>query len=158
MRTLSAREILLTQYVCAIFQGRLDKSGVPYVEHSIRVAQAAASFGRDCQEAEILGVIGLCHDLLEDTNTTWEILKALGVTNHEYQVIQVLSNNLNGGPKESDYETFINKVIEGGFFCVVVKLCDNMHNLSRDKHKSFKFVDKLKSVSLLSRALIPYMA
>jgi len=139
--------------VSETFYGMLDKSGLPYAEHSFRVANLAKSFGRTAEEKHSLYVVGLCHDLLEDSSVRASKLAELGVTRTEFEAIMFVTNRFCNGPKLYPYRVFIQRVIAGGFLSTAVKLADVMDNLTREKHEGFKYKEKFEALAVLSLAM-----
>lgn len=60
--------------------GQVDKNGEPYILHCLRVM-----FAQTTEEARIVGVL---HDLLEDTSWTADGLRALGFSEEVVQAIE----------------------------------------------------------------------
>ena len=76
-------------------QGQIDKGGVPYVQHPIRVALSCMS---DDEK-----IVALLHDVIEDTNVTVEELRQAGFSTTIINAIIALKDNmdlrrLNGKP------------------------------------------------------------
>lgn len=145
--------ITLSRLVKSKFDGMKDKSGQPYVDHSFRVAEKAATFGRNKREQESLYVIGLCHDLFEDSNALAQDLREAGASDVEIEAVYNVSNKFNNGDKILPYEDFIERTIDGGFYSTVVKFVDVMDNLTRPKHDGFKYAEKLNALAKLSEAM-----
>jgi hypothetical protein len=59
----------------AVHQGQLDKAGAAYIDHPRRVAQRVAARGGTVEQQ----AAALLHDVLEDTETTHEQLRAAGI-------------------------------------------------------------------------------
>lgn len=55
---------------------QVDKAGRPYMEHLTRVGIRAATKGRTFDECFLLMAIGFLHDILEDTELTYEELES----------------------------------------------------------------------------------
>jgi guanosine-3',5'-bis(diphosphate) 3'-pyrophosphohydrolase len=60
--------------VATKFDGKFDKSGVPYTLHCLKVMHYLRS------EDEELQCIALGHDLVEDTDVTYHLLREMGFT------------------------------------------------------------------------------
>jgi (p)ppGpp synthase/HD superfamily hydrolase len=58
---------LAISFATAMHAGQLDKGGQPYIFHPLRVMMAAATLGLD-EDHQVLGVL---HDVIEDTDTTY---------------------------------------------------------------------------------------
>lgn len=71
--TLPERHQLLTEFIIEKHKGQLRKyTHTPYHEHPIRVAHLAVKYHKS--NHLFLFEIGLCHDLFEDTDCTYEEL------------------------------------------------------------------------------------
>lgn len=105
--------------------------GTPYYLHPIAVAEMLdrKGYGIDYQ------VVGLFHDLLEDTSTTCEELLALS-THEIVEAVQLVT-------KEKGYQMaeYISR-IEENELAKMVKLADRVHNLQEAKFASMKWIQK----------------
>ncbi len=95
-------------------KGQLDKGGAPYIGHVIRVAERVKS-----DEEKI---VALLHDVVEDTNTTLEDIKSLGVGEEIIKAIDLLTHK-----KDADYDEYIRN-IAGNALAKSVKLADLADN------------------------------
>ena len=68
-------------------KGQVDKLGNPYIFHPIGV-----SLQMQTKEEKI---VALLHDILEDTNTTIEELKELGLSEEIIKALQLLTRDKN---------------------------------------------------------------
>ena len=120
-------------------EGQKRKSGEPYVMHTLSVAKILSDLNMDAVTVSA----GLLHDVLEDTDTTYEELRELfgeeianiveGVT----KIGRINFRNL----KEAQAENFRKLIIATAkdIRVVIVKLADRLHNmrtlgyLSREK-------------------------
>ncbi len=151
------RVVATVDFVHKAYYGMKDKSGEDYADHSYRVAERAATFARNDQEEVSLYVVGLGHDLIEDTTTTTPILRCLGFTKIEIEAILAMTNKVNGGERiYEDYDHFIDAAINNGFLSTAGKFSDVTDNLTRKKHKGFKYGQKLAALEKLTRAMRPY--
>lgn len=115
--------------------GQADKAGEPYILHPLRVMLSLKS-----QNERVCGVL---HDVIEDTNITFEYLTREGFS---YEIIEAL--NALTKKENENYDDFINRVLENKLACHVklADLEDNM-DLSRIENpneKDFKRVEKYK--------------
>jgi len=149
----TTRIVDITKFVRFQFEGMKDKSGQPYADHSFRVAEKAATFGTSQSVKESLYVVGVLHDILEDTSTLVCTLTELGVTAEELEAIYNVTNKFNNGRKLLPYDKFIDRAIEGGYLSTVVKFVDVMDNLTRPKHEGFKYGEKLAALQKLAGAM-----
>jgi (p)ppGpp synthase/HD superfamily hydrolase len=73
-------------------RGQLNKVGdMPYILHPLRV-MAALNDGTDSEECRKDMIVGILHDVVEDTYITLEILKSEGFTDDLLQDIDNLSH------------------------------------------------------------------
>jgi len=96
--------------------GQFDKGGHPYILHPLAVMNLLNS------EDEELLCIALGHDLIEDTDTTYQDLKNAGMTDRVIEGIKCLTKL----PGET-YDEYKLKV-KSNPDSVRVKLCDLRHN------------------------------
>jgi (p)ppGpp synthase/HD superfamily hydrolase len=97
--------------------GQVDKQGVPYILHPIRVML-------NCQ-TEKEKVVAICHDLLEDCNITVEDLKQMGFSQ---EIINAIISVSRLNPKEEKYIDFIYRA-KNNSIGRMVKICDIRDNL-----------------------------
>jgi (p)ppGpp synthase/HD superfamily hydrolase len=77
-------------------RGQVDKVGQPYVLHLLRVMMRL--------EGEAAQMVGVLHDLVEDTDYTFDDLRGLGYAEEVVQALDCLTRR----PEES-YEQFIER-------------------------------------------------
>lgn len=98
---------------------QVDKGGRPYIEH----LTAVAIDGDDEDEV----VVGLLHDILEDTDITVSFLLASGVTPEQVRLIQLLTR-LPGETRMENIQRILTDVK-----AVKLKRRDVAHNLRLDR-------------------------
>lgn len=105
--------------------------GTPYYLHPIAVAELLASKGYDINYQ----VVGLFHDLLEDTDTTCEELLEVS-TAEIVEAVRLVT-------KETGYQMaeYVNR-IEKNDLAKMVKLADRVHNLQEAKFASIHWIRK----------------
>lgn len=96
-------------------KGQKDKSGKPYIGHLLRVMHSGTT-----EDEKICGVL---HDLVEDTNRTFEDLKNEGFSDTIIDALKCLTKLQN-----ENYDQFINRVLKNKL-AVKVKLNDLTDNL-----------------------------
>ena len=99
--------------------GQLDKGGQPYILHPLRLMLQFSN--------PTLQIIAVLHDILEDTATTAEDLKALGFSAEIIQAIQALTKQTGESRLEAARRTTLNPLATQVKY---VDVLDNM-NLSR---------------------------
>ncbi len=97
--------------------GQLDKAGQPYITHPMHVAD-------DLDSVE-LKVIGLLHDVLEDSDWTSEELIAEGIPEELVRVVCMLTHDEDVFPNYMDYI----RMISTDLMARKVKMADLRHNM-----------------------------
>ena len=99
------------------FANKKDKGGNPYLCH----LEYVASHGRNEEEK----IIGLLHDLLEDTKVTIEELKEMGFSSFILETLKILTRN-----KTSSYDEYIDQIINShNESALYIKKIDLEHNM-----------------------------
>ena len=96
--------------------GQVDKAGMPYAGHVMRVMQA----GRTIDEK----IVGVLHDLVEDTDWTFEALLAEGFPTHIIDAPRCVTKLSDDEP----YDAFIQRV-KTNPLAVAVKINDLTDNM-----------------------------
>lgn len=97
-------------------EGQLDKTGVPYIFHPYHIAEQ--------MEDEIAVCAALLHDVVEDTDMTFEALAALGISAEVIEVLALLTHD-----EDTPYMDYIHSIRDSGNACAKrVKLADLRHN------------------------------
>ncbi len=112
--------------------GQVDKAGAPYIEHALRVMAAGETY-----EEKILGVL---HDVVEDTEWTFEALAAQEIPAHIIAALRHITRH-----PDEPYEKFIARVKKNALATAVKlhDLTDNM-DIRRLPYLSDKDVKRLK--------------
>ena len=113
MEKLLAKAINLAMQAHA---GQTDKAGMPYAGHIMRVMQA----GRTIDEK----IVGVLHDIVEDTPWTFEALQAEGFPAHIIDALRCVTKVSDDEP----YEQFIERV-KTNPLAVAVKINDLTDNM-----------------------------
>ena len=111
--------------------GQLRKHGTPYYTHPLAVANILKEKGFN----EEYQIAGLFHDMLEDTDTTYE--EILSLSNERVaEAVKLVT-------KEKGYneEEYISR-IEENEMAKMVKLADRMNNLQELKYTNKDFIEK----------------
>ncbi|MBR5912749.1 MAG: hypothetical protein IKZ58_00045 [Selenomonadaceae bacterium] len=124
----------------AAHKGQVDKGGVDYIYHPMTVA-----FQCDGNDSAV--IVALLHDVVEDTNFTFEDLQEkIPLTDEELQALKLLTHD-----KNISYFDYVKK-IKSNELAAQVKLADlkNNSDLSRipeklRTEKDFKCVEKYKA-------------
>lgn len=113
-------------------ENQLDKAGKPYILHLLRVS--------DKGKTDIEKVCGLLHDLIEDTDWTFDRLKQEGFSEEIIDILECLTRK-----EDEDYTDFIGRLSQNPT-AIKVKLNDledNM-NIIRLSELTEKDVERLK--------------
>ena len=103
------------QIAVSAHKEQVDKSGQPYILHLIRVMDAG--------ETEQEKICGVLHDLVEDTDWTFEKLKKEGFSEEIISALKCVTKQEN-----EDYDVFINR-IKANPLAIKVKLNDLRDNM-----------------------------
>lgn len=111
--------------------GQADKSGKPYIQHPLTVAEAF-------EKGSLEEIVAILHDVIEDSDTTAEDLLNWGISPEAVKSVEILSKR-----EGEDYFDYISRVKESPL-CIAVKLQDLKHNmdLSRFIEKEEKMKKK----------------
>jgi len=99
--------------------GQVDKAGSPYIMHLIRVMMKG--------QTELEKICGILHDIVEDTDFTFDALKKEGFTNEVIDVIRCVTKIDN-----EIYDDFISRILENPT-AVKVKINDLEDNMNLDR-------------------------
>lgn len=109
--TENTRKAMLIAYNAHL--GQLDKLGIPYIYHPIHLAEQ--------MDTEEECIVALLHDVVEDTDITFEILEK-EFSKTVIEALKLLTHN-----KLTKYMEYIKK-LEGNPISKKVKIADLMHN------------------------------
>lgn len=119
------------QIVTQAHANQTDKAGQPYIFHLLRVSEK----GRTQTEK----ICGLLHDLIEDTDWTFEQLQQEGFSDEIIQVLKCVTKQ-----QGENYDDFINRIAQNSI-AIKVKLNDledNM-NITRLSYLTEKDLERL---------------
>ena len=91
-----------------------DKSGVPYVFHPFHVAEQ--------MDDEVSTVVALLHDVVEDTDVTFDDLRAMGFSEEVLTALDYMTHR-----EDVPYLDYVRRIRENPI-AVKVKLADLAHN------------------------------
>ena len=100
-------------------RGQIDKAGKIYILHPIRVMLR----GRN----EVEQIVGILHDVVEDTPVTLDMLRLEGFSEEVLDAISCITKN-----EDEEYADFIDRVITNPL-ATQVKLYDLEDNMNRDR-------------------------
>ena len=105
----------------AAHKGQQDLDGNPAILHPITVALA----GRTDKEK----IVGLLHDVVEDTDYTFDDLRHIGFDKEIIEALQLLTHS-----EEMSYQDYVQRIKDSGnSLALAVKLNDLHHNLQRGR-------------------------
>lgn len=114
--------------------GQFDKSGAPYILHPLKVMDLTES---DDEEIQCMAV---GHDLIEDTETSFAELRAMGFTERIIKGIDALTKH-----RGQDYEEYVAK-LKGNPDAMIVKIADLRHNTDLTRLKGVTEKDQARMV------------
>lgn len=97
--------------------GQVDKAGADYIEHPLRVMEMGEN-----EEQKIVGVL---HDVVEDSDWTFEMLEAEGFSSEVIAALKCVTKL----SEDENYEDFISRVLTNPV-ATQVKKNDLIHNLN----------------------------
>ncbi len=112
------------EIVTRLFNDKCDKGGFPYVIHLLKVYDGVSNYFEK--------VCALLHDVVEDTDVTYDDLKEIGYNNDVIEVLKVLTK-----VKGEDYRDYIDRIIESNnTHAMNIKLSDLKHNMDLGRIKN----------------------
>lgn len=115
----SSNDLLLKtlELVTKLFEGKTDKAGLPYYNHLLKVYANVSEYDEK--------IIALLHDVVEDTDITFDNLKEYGYPDSILEALKVLTKK-----KGEYYPDYIERIIESNNIQAMnVKLADLKHNI-----------------------------
>ena len=100
-------------------RGQIDKAGKIYILHPIRVMLRGKN--------EVEQIVGILHDVVEDTPVTLDMLRLEGFSEEVLDAISCITKN-----EGEDYGDFIERVVTNPL-ATQVKLYDLEDNMNRDR-------------------------
>ena len=131
--------------------GQVDKGGKPYIMHPLRVL---LNF---CEtESEAVKICAILHDVVEDTDVTFEVLRAEGFSEEIITALDCLTKR-----SGESYEDFISRILTNEIACKVKHgdLADNMdltripNPTEKDKERVKKYREAIRFLSSKTPAL-----
>lgn len=111
-------------------KGQTDKGGMPYILHPIYVMSK--------METETEKTVAILHDVVEDTDTTFEDLRNIGFSEEIVNVLDCLTRR-----ESEDYFDYIDR-IKANNLAIKVKLADLEHNMDFRRIKDITDEDIIK--------------
>ena len=105
------------EIVNRLFNDKVDKGGLPYSIHLLKV------YGGVSEDIE--KVCALLHDVVEDTEVTFEELSEFGYPTEVIDILKLLTK-----PKGADYQAYIDNIIASdNVHAMNIKMSDLKHNM-----------------------------
>ena len=112
------------EIVTRLFNDKCDKGGFPYVIHLLKVYEGVSDY--------LEKVCALLHDVVEDTDVTYDDLKDIGYNNDVVDILKVLTK-----VKGEDYRVYIDRIINSeNTHAMNIKLSDLRHNMDLGRIKN----------------------
>jgi len=112
------------EIVTRLFNDKCDKGGFPYVIHLLKVYEGVSNY--------LEKVCALLHDVVEDTDVTYDDLREIGYNSDVIDILKVLTKL-----KGEDYRDYINRIIDSGnVHAMNIKLSDLRHNMDLGRIKN----------------------
>ena len=129
-------------------EGQTDKAGMPYVLHPVHLAEQ--------METEDTCVVALLHDVVEDSDTTFEDLEKEGFTDVQLEALRLLTRDesergLSEEEKDRRYFEYVEK-IKSNPIARAVKIADLKHNMDKSRLQTVTEKDE-KRYTKYSKAL-----
>ena len=107
-----------------VFENKCDKGGIPYSVHLLKVYSGVSNYLEKC--------CALLHDVIEDTDVTYDDLKEVGFNDEVIEILSILTKN-----KGEDYSRYIDRIIaSGNIHALNIKLVDLAHNMEVGRIKN----------------------
>ncbi len=100
-------------------EGQIDKSGIPYIFHPMHLA--------DQMTTEDTCVVAILHDVLEDTDVTYEELSKEGFTKEQLEAVKLLTHS-----SDVPYLDYVRNLKDNPI-ARTVKLADLKHNQDKTR-------------------------
>ena len=112
------------EIVTKLFNEKCDKGGFPYVIHLLKVYSGVSEY--------LEKVCALLHDVVEDTDVTYDDLKNVGYSNEIIDILRILTKL-----KGEDYRKYIDRIINSNnIHAMNIKLADLRHNMDLSRIKN----------------------
>ena len=128
-------------FVNFAFENIKDKAGMPYIGHCVIVAdlaeKLALKLGFGKRAARKFYYVGLLHDVVEDTDITFEELQEkLNVPQDIMEGVEAMTHY-----KGEPYEDYMKRV-SANKYATLVKMADMAHNMQLDRYDPEKRTEK----------------
>ncbi len=112
------------EIVSKVFSEKCDKGGFPYVIHLLKVYSGVSDYTEK--------VCALLHDIIEDTDVTYDDLRKVGYSDEIIDILTILTKL-----KGEDYRDYIKRIIDSeNYHAMNIKLADLRHNMDSGRIKN----------------------
>ena len=112
------------EIVSKVFSEKCDKGGFPYIIHLLKVYSNVSDYKEK--------VCALLHDIIEDTDITYDDLRDVGYSEEIIDILTILTKI-----KGEDYRDYIKRIIDSGnTHAMNIKLADLRHNMDSGRIKN----------------------
>ena len=112
------------EIVTRVFSDKEDKGGFPYIIHLLKVYSCVSDYNEK--------VCALLHDIIEDTDVTYDDLRKVGYSEEIIEILEILTKI-----KGEDYGDYIKRIIDSeNFHAMNIKLADLRHNMDSGRIKN----------------------
>ena len=112
------------EIVTKVFNEKCDKGGFPYIIHLLKVYSGVSEY--------LEKVCALLHDVVEDTDITYDDLRKVGYNEEIIDILTILTKL-----KGEDYQDYINRIIASdNVHAMNIKLADLCHNMDSSRIKN----------------------
>ena len=112
------------EIITRVFSQKTDKGGFPYIIHLIKVYSNVSDYTEK--------VCALLHDVVEDTDITYDDLRDVGYSEDIIDILTILTKL-----KGEDYRVYIDRIINSeNIHAMNIKLADLKHNMDSGRIKN----------------------
>ena len=112
------------EIVTKVFNDKKDKGGFPYVIHLLKVYSGVSEYMEK--------VCALLHDVIEDTDVTYDDLRKVGYDEEIIEILTILTKL-----KGEDYRDYIDRIVSSdNTHAMNIKLADLCHNMDSGRIKN----------------------
>lgn len=112
------------EIVTKVFSDKVDKGGFPYIIHLLKVYSGVSDYTEK--------VCALLHDIIEDTDVTYDDLRNVGYNEEIIDILTILTKL-----KGEDYRDYIKRIIDSNnYHAMNIKLADLRHNMDSNRIKN----------------------
>ena len=112
------------EIITKVFSEKCDKGGFPYIIHLLKVYSGVSDYNEK--------ICALLHDIIEDTDVTYDDLKDVGYSDEIIDILKILTKL-----KGEDYRDYIDRIINSeNKSAMHIKIADLRHNMDSGRIKN----------------------